>query len=149
MAKKLLLVAEHMLGQLWQQHLQEKGFACHVATTVVEALEYLQKPENSRASLVVQGNLALIPCEPNPRSVPEVFAHLDQYDRGAALLTYAREHGLISSDRQAILVATKDGQACAAATKVINLDKRSCNNLAEIMAPPLHRGGKGSVAARW
>jgi hypothetical protein len=143
--RKILLVGDHITTETWEMELAGKGFDCRRALTMIEAIDEMRKPENAHIPLLVQESLAIIPNERSPRVYPKEFDpdKLDQYDRGAALINYARKEGLIASETPAYLSVIEPTTMPPphGVTKVIGLDTE---NLSRALEPPLHRPTRSS-----
>lgn len=143
MAKKILLVGEHLNTELWEDTLRAKGFDCTSVSTMMEAIDHLKSsPDAATTQLLVQDNLPIIPVERELRKFPQEFKEVRGLDRGAALIAYVRKEGLIASDSPAYLASVfsekeKYKTAPEGVTKVIRIGM--VRSVAEDIEPAHHR----------
>jgi hypothetical protein len=144
--RKLLIVALDTLAGQCADTLANKGFEIHIANTIVDALHYLRnEPDAEKTTLLVQENLAT-----GPRRLPNAFADVSSFERGAAFIKYARDEGLINMDTPAYLMTVDlnkypDLMHPSEITRVLYL--RDGFSLADAMRPP-HLPRESKAAAK-
>ncbi|MDX2073278.1 MAG: hypothetical protein SFX19_02805 [Alphaproteobacteria bacterium] len=124
MKKKILLVGESEYIEDLERQLCD-GHDCHSVSTMVEAVEFLNKNKGEGYQLMVQDNLPIYHASPTPPEFPPEF-NVHRLDRGAVLIRYVREQGLIASDAPTFLATVfnekeKYAEPPEGVTKVIRL----------------------------
>ncbi len=144
MTKQILLVGEHSITETWAKQLKALGFETHEVNSVVEAIEYFEKPEHSGAHILTQENMPVTPMGRVHGSFPKEFdpETVDQYDRGEKLIRYLRERGLLTSDTPTFLMKHDTSVKCEG-IKLIGIED-SLERLAQVITPRNYRPGSNS-----